>query len=149
MVVDYNETALIGGRFREKFQSGCFGDLSRNSDIMVNVQHDRGRAVGRSSENGGLVLTDGHEKLEAALSLPSTQEGNDVAKLIKRGILAGWSVEFEVRTESEVNQVRVSKWRILYLSFISVFIVDRPAYSGSLVSVRERERGRRHRRIWI
>ena len=59
-----------------------------------------------------------------------TQEGNDVAKLIKRGILAGWSVEFEVRTESEVNQVRVIEMANLISQFYLSFYRRPPGLFG-------------------
>ena len=136
VAMPYNEDADIAGLFKERFLPGAFGDVAR-ADVVVNVQHDRGRPLARTGQDGGLVLEDGPIALRAAVLLPDTTEGRDTAVLVRRGVLAGFSVEFRIDEEGE-------KWQGDMLRVISkaelrgIAIVDRPAYDQATAEVAKR-----------
>ena len=79
---------------------GAFGDLA-TADVLLNMQHDRGRPLARTGGQGGLTLTDSVTTLRAVVDLPPTRDGLDVAELLRRGVLAGFSLEFRVEAEGE------------------------------------------------
>ena len=65
----------------ERFEPGAFAPLS---DVILNVQHDRGRPLARTG-GGGLMLHDDPAELRIEASLPDTQVGNDTLSLVKSG----------------------------------------------------------------
>ena len=77
--------------YKERILAGAFGDLS-SADILLNLQHDRGRPLARTG--GGLTLTDGPEHLQVTAVLPETRDADDALKLIESGVLRGLSCEF-------------------------------------------------------
>ena len=136
VVVPYGQSADIAGMFKEQFLPGAFGDVTV-ADVVVNVQHDRGRPLARSGKDGGLVLEDSATALRAEVLLPETQDGHDTAVLLKRGVLAGFSVEFRVAEDGESwpgENLRV----ISRAELRGIGIVDRPAYDQALAEVAKR-----------
>ena len=146
----YNVDADIAGLFKERFLPGAFGNVAE-SDVVANVQHDRGRPLARTGSSGGLAFHDGPTALRAEVLLPDTTEGRDTAVLLKRGVLAGFSVEFRVAEDGE-------SWQGENLRVISraelrgLAIVDRPAYDQALAEVAKRASQRysqRNRRRFV
>ena len=126
--------------FEERFEAGAFGDVA-GVDAVLNVQHDRGRPLARTG-GGGLVLSDAVDALRMAASLPETREATDTLELVRRGILAGLSVEFRPiaeRTEAGVRVIERAELR-------GLAVVDRPAYPASTVAARASGAGRRRGR---
>lgn len=123
VAVRYGERAKIAG-FTEAFQAGAFGEIG---DVIANVQHSRERPLARTG--AGLTLTDSAERLEVRLALPETRDGEDVATLVKLGVLRGLSVEFRAANERWEGSHRVIERAVLN----GVAVVDRPAYSGSVI----------------
>ena len=133
----YNEDADIAGMFKERFLPGAFGDVER-ADVVVNVQHDRGRPLARSGNDGGLVLHDGPTALRAEVLLPDTTEGRDTAVLLKRGVLAGFSVEFRI-DEKDGESWQGDSLRVISRAELrGIVIVDRPAYDAATAEVAKR-----------
>ena len=150
IAVPYNQTADIGGVFRERFEAGAFGDVAA-ADIVLNRQHDRGAALARTL-GGGLTLADGPDALRFTADLPPTREADDVLVLVKTGVLRGASLEFRTETERMDSGVRV----IERASLGGLAIVDRGAYDGAVIEARRRgggggggRGGRGERRTWI
>lgn len=126
-VIVYGEVADPGG-FAERFQPGS---LAMN-DVMLNVQHDRGRMVARTPQT--LRLLDSETELRMVATLPETREADDVLALVASGVLRGLSVGFVARRERQEGDLRIIEAAILD----HVAIVDRPAYAGSVVDTRRR-----------
>ena len=126
--INYGEITTIG-RTRERFLPGVFGDLSE-ADIILNFQHNRDRPIARTGS--GLTLLDSSERLEVEVNLPDTMDGRDALTLVKTGIIRGLSVEFATLVESMFDGIReLSRAKLLGLG-----LVDRAAYSGSVVEAR-------------
>ena len=155
-VIRYGDTAQLPG-FRERFEPGAFGPEIAVADVLLNVLHERSRPLARTL-GGGLVLTDSPTALEARAELPQTSEGNDVAELLRLGVLAGLSAEFVAVSESFVQGVRL----IEAAQLRGLALVDRPAYSSSHAAIAERYAAEiaehaaarlqpppRRRRVWL
>ena len=54
VVVDYDDTAIIGGQFRERIERGA---LSLN-DVVLNLSHDIKRPIARQGSNLDLIDKD-------------------------------------------------------------------------------------------
>ena len=131
VAIRYGNEAKLPG-FRESFQAGAFGDISA-SDVIVNIQHQRTRPLARTG-GGGLTLEDSAQHLRARLELPATRDGQDVAELLKRGVIRGFSIEFAVGQQRFEAGLRiVERARLLGLA-----LVDRPAYGDSLAELAKR-----------
>ena len=115
--------------FRERFVPGAFGDVGR---IDVNLQHDRSLVVAR-----GAMLSDTERELRVRAELP---EDSAALKLVRRGALNGFSVEFRSRQERREGDVRV----VERADLVGLALVDRGAYPESTAEVRARS-GRRMR----
>ena len=121
-VVTYGETALIGGHFEERFQSGCFGQIE---DCLVNIQHNPKRPVARLG--AGLELEDSETLLSAKIDLTGTPLGEECRAMIDKNILRGLSAEFICNVDEWNGNKRVIKEAELG----AVGVVDHPAYCGS------------------
>ena len=129
IAIRYGEVAQIGGLGSERFRAGCFGDLTQ-ADCILNLQHSRESPIARTG-GGGLELIDTSKTLEIRASLNPEIAGKAIA-LVQSKILRGLSVEFVSLRESIENSVRVIERARLH----GIGLVDKPAYSGSIVSVR-------------
>ena len=124
----------------ERFEPGAFAPLS---DVILNVQHDRGRPLARTG-GGGLVLHDDAGKLRIEAALPKTREADDALELVRAGVLRGLSIEFHATEERMDGNVRV----IERAKLSGVAVVDSGAYPGSTIEARRRRgRGRRGGRL--
>ena len=84
----YGDVARVGAR-AERFLAGAFGADVGGVDILLNVQHDRGRVLARTG-GGGLTLTDTPAALEVVATLAETRESEDTLKLVEAGVLKGF-----------------------------------------------------------
>ena len=64
-------TLPTSARFRERFESGAFGDLA-TADVLLNAQHQRAVPLARTG-GGGLVLLDTLMELRIDATLPETR----------------------------------------------------------------------------
>ena len=55
--IRYGDVASIGGRFRETFRAGAFGEIAE-ADVVLNLHHAQAIPVARTGSNGGLELRD-------------------------------------------------------------------------------------------
>ena len=128
-IVSYNDTAEIGGAFKEQVRAGAFS----YRDVILNMSHDNKRPLARLG--GGLNITDGSDDMRMTADLPNTRDADDTLTLIKNGTLRGLSVEMEVRDDEwrDGGSVRVIKAAEL----TGIGIVSRPAYPQSSVDIRD------------
>ena len=142
IAVRYGDTASIGGQFMERIAQGAFGDIG---DVVLNVQHDRGRAIARTG-GGGLELADGSDVLRATATPVATQEGRDALLMVHHKVLRGFSIEFRCKREDFVDDLRI----VREAELVGLALVDRPAYGESVAQIAERmASARRHRRRWL
>lgn len=129
----------------ERIEAGAFDPLG---DVILNSQHDRNVPLARTG-GGGLQLMDSAAALEVMAELPATRAADDVLELVRKKILRGLSIEFVTTAERMEGGVRV----IERANLSGVAVVDRPAYSDSLVQARraalEAQAPVRPVRVWL
>ena len=113
--------------FRERFEPGAFGTVP--ATIPVNLQHDSAIVVAERA-----VLADSPRELRVRADLP---EGSAALKLVRRGALSGFSIEFNAHSERREAGIRV----IERAALTGLALVDSGAYPGATAEVRAR-RGR-------
>ena len=94
------------GQGPSAFLPGALGADVGGLDVLLNVQHDRGRVLARTG-GGGLVLTDTPAALEIVATLAETRESSDTLALVEAKILRGFSLEFVALRESMEGPTRV------------------------------------------
>ena len=143
VAIRYGDRAEIGPGVFEKFEPGAFGPDVAQSQIVVNRQHDRAAPLGRA---GGLLsLVDTLIELRAELTLPTTRDGEDVAELVRQGVLRGFSIEFA----AERDRIEGGNTRVVERAKLrGLSVVDDPAYEDSVVALRARFAGAEHWRRW-
>ena len=114
--------------FRERFVPGAFAPVPA---VALNLQHDRRMEI---LPAGGLVLNDTARALEVRAELPADSAA---IRLVQRGALNGFSVEFNARKERREAGVRV----IERAELTGLALVDAGAYPQATAEVRAR-RGR-------
>ena len=120
----YGDTAIIEGGKRERFQPGAFGGSTREA-LQLNLQHDQDMKIGTAT------MTDSATALEARAQVPA-----GIHKLVKRGALSGFSIEFEALQERmDDDNVRVVEKAALQ----GLALVDAGAYPKSRVEARAAE----------
>ena len=127
VVMRYGEIAT-GAPRPERFDPGAF--RFPDDGVILNVQHDRNRPLARTPET--LILKDTAAALELRADVPETREGTDTLELVRTRVLTGLSVEFRAVKEHFEAGVRVITEALLS----GVSVVDRAAYSGSVVEAR-------------
>ena len=110
---------------RERVLAGAFGAAPA---APLNIQHDRRLEVLAAGEYD---LTDTGRALEVRAMLPADSAA---IKLVQRGALGGFSIEFQARAERREDGLRV----IERAELVGVGLVDVPSYPGSLAEVRAR-----------
>ena len=136
VVVAYADTATLPWG-EERIAPGAFMPVG---DVILNMQHDRGRPLARTG--AGLTFDDDAERLALAADLPVTREADDALALVKAGVLRGLSVEFRAVAERMEGSTRI----IERATLAAVGLVDTPAYPQSEVEARRRRGGRR---TWV
>ena len=116
----------ISPDYRERFLPGAFGQAP---EAPLNIQHDASLVVLKASD---YVLSDSATSLEIRAELPPSSAA---LKLVRRGALTGYSVEFNARRETRLGGVRV----IERADLVGVGLVDQPAYPASKAEVRRAE----------
>ena len=132
--IRYGSVANIGGRFRETFRVGAFGDVA-TADVVLNLHHARAIPVARTA-GGGLELRDSAQSLDAVVNMPLTQAARDAIALIRAGVIRGFSIEFTVPPGGDAFKGDIRTVTRARLSGIG--LVARPAYGDSLAAVAER-----------
>ena len=122
-LLTYNERASDRP---ERFEAGSLQWPAEG--VVLREMHDRGRPITRF-----VPEVEGNRVLLRAV-LPDTQRARDAATLVKNGTLRGLSVEFWPDSEAYEGDMRIIKQARL----VGAGLVDDPAYSGSLVNVRNK-----------
>ena len=115
----------ISPTHKERFLPGAFGPTP---NAPLNIQHDRNLVV---LDRGSYILNDTPRSLELRADLPPESAA---LKLVRRGALNGYSVEFHARAESREGGVRV----VEKAELVGIGLVDVPSYPASTAEVRAR-----------
>ena len=142
LAMPYGSEALLPGGLRERFEPGAFGSDIANKDVLLNVQHDRGRPLARTG-GGGMQLTDTAEGLRMRAMLPDTPAADETLALVRAGVLRGLSVEFQSVAERFDGNVRIIERARLG----AIAVVDSGAYPAADVEARARRK--KEPRTWI
>ena len=102
---------------------GAFGQLR---SIPINLQHDPSLIVAPEA-----LLIDSSRELRVRADLP---ENSAALKLVRRGALNGFSVEFHSKAERRESGIRV----VERAELVGLSLVDAPAYPASAAEVRAR-----------
>ena len=115
----------VSPEHRERFEPGAFG---ASPAAPLNIQHDARLEVLAAGEYD---LADTGRALDVRAVLPPDSAA---IRLVQRGALNGFSVEFVARAERRDGGIRVVERAAL----VGVGLVDVPSYPGSLAEVRAR-----------
>lgn len=128
------------GQFRERIKAGAFRRaIERNDDIHILLNHDQSRDLG-STKRGNLELNEDSIGLRARATITDA----DVVAKARRGDLVGWSFGFTDRDVTRSEEHGMTTRDVNDLDLYEVSILDRsrvPAYSGTLVQVRDAQGG--------
>ena len=124
--------------FLEKIKAGVFKKaLKKNDDVLVLLNHDKERAIARTSD-GSAVLDEDNIGLRAEITITD----DEVVQKAREGKLSGWSFGFMANddelTEEGSNEVRTLK----DIDLVEVSILDdkhSPAYYGTSIEARDSE----------
>jgi HK97 family phage prohead protease len=134
------------GEFIEYVQPGAFAESIERGGQWALWNHDAGEILGRAPST--LQLRETAKGLQFELELPNTTRGNDVAELLRGGVLDGqMSFGFIVQKDawSERGGSRVRHLEQVDLREIS--IVPEAAYPQTHSALRHGGWGWRHRRL--
>jgi len=124
------------GSFQEIIEPGAFSRaLKENQDVRALIDHDAGRVIGRT-KNDTLELREDSRGLFSRISLPDTQDGNDLATLIDRGDLDAMSFGFTVQSERWEERDGQKTRYIEDVDLWDVSVVAYPAYTETSVALR-------------
>ena len=139
-LIRWGDVAEIG-EFTERFAAGS---IDHRGDLIVNLQHDRGKPVARTG--AGLELRSTDAGIEAAITWPETAPAREAKELVEARIVRGLSMEFRADKETWKGRERlVTNARLLGLA-----LVDRPAYPGSTIAQRWHVHNLRTRKkVWF
>lgn len=129
VVVRYGDTAGLYGAV-ESVRAGAFSF----DDVVLNVQHDRGRALARTG--GGLTIEDGPDRMTMRAELPRTRDADDVLELVRAGVLRGLSVGMRVDRDEWRRAGGRDRRTITAALLRHIAVVDTPAYRDSGVAAR-------------
>jgi HK97 family phage prohead protease len=126
--------------FTEIVKPGAFKrSLQSRNRMMLLWNHDTSNPLA-STRNGSLVLTEDSKGLFVTATLPNTTLGNDIAELVRSGVVDEMSFGFSVRKDSWSQDGNTRYLEDVSLSEVS--LVSTPAYeqTSGTVSVRSEVR---------
>ena len=125
-IIRYGEIG-VGDYGPERFLSGS---LELSDDLILRVQHDRGRPIARTPDS--LQLENSNEALTLRAEVPETREGSDALVAVRKDILRGLSLEFRRAKFTMQGGIRT----ITSALVTGVGLVDKPSFEGSKVETR-------------
>lgn len=126
-----------GEKYYERVMSGAFKESLRDkaNDIFMLINHDWNKVVGRSGSN--LVLEEDDKGLRFELTVPNTNDGNDLLENVRNGLIQGCSFGFNIKDD-------VTRWDdnwnfyrdITNVELFEITATPLPAYSDTEISAR-------------
>lgn len=120
-------------------------ELLDNSDIKMNLWHDREKLIARRNKGkGSLEVGIDEHGVFFRFEAPNTPDGNTALELVKRGDLAGCSFAYSCNEKTDVEYVRGEKEddpvcrRVKHIEGVyDMTICSDPAYQDTSVAARE------------
>lgn len=129
------EITQWGFRFTEVVKRGAFArTLAANADILVTLNHDPHRLLGRTS-SGTAKLVEDATGLRFEVTLPEHGDGQIVRELVERGDLAGASFAFTVPDGGE-RWTGPTYRELVDLNLFEAGPVVEPAYPATSLGLR-------------
>jgi HK97 family phage prohead protease len=129
----------VEGMIETVHRSAFDRTLREMPDVFALVSHDPGRVVGRTT-NGSLALRSDDNGLHVTLTPIDTQEGRDLATLVRTGTIDSMSFGFIVKDDKiEMRDGRMHR-QIRDLELHEVSCVAFPANSQARISARSKQR---------
>ncbi len=91
--VKFNDVTTIGNQFQERVMPTAFNGVDMTNTLAL-WNHNYDEPVGRAGKNLHLSVDD--EGLRFDIDLPNTTKGNDIAELVRTGIVGGCSFGFTI-----------------------------------------------------
>ncbi len=91
--VKFNDITTIGNQFQERVMPTAFNGVDMANTLAL-WNHNYDEPVGRAGKNLHLSVDD--EGLRFDIDLPNTTKGNDIAELVRTGIVGGCSFGFTI-----------------------------------------------------
>ena len=130
----YGDEGEVAPGVVDVIEPGAFGSIE-DLDVVLNVQHTRGRALART-QGSGLTFDDSLATLSAKAVFAETTEGTDTLTNIRTGILRGFSLEYTVDPKHAQITERADgkmQFNISKATITGLAIVDTPAYPDSKI----------------
>jgi HK97 family phage prohead protease len=141
----FNSETDICGYWTEVVAPGAFAQSLRENDVVALYSHDTGRVIGRMSAKTLRVAED-DKGLKVEIDLPDTTDGRDLAVLIERGDITGFSFGFCTRKQEWDETVNPPKRTLLEVDLIEVTVTAFPQYDDTEIGLRDLEGARSERR---
>ena len=128
------------GDFEERIDPKAFArSLEGEADVRAMIDHDAGRILGRTKA-GTLRLEADKHGLRSEIDLPNTQEGRDIAELVRRGDLDGMSFGFVTHKDSwEESRDGGPRRRTIHdVELFDVSVVAFPANDETSIALRKK-----------
>lgn len=136
--VRFNDETVIAGEWRERIAPASFTrTLKENPDVVMLLDHDSGRVLGRVSA-GTLSLREDRAGLYFSLQVdPSTPEGQTALGTVGRQDVKACSFGFRVRAESwDDGGDRLPLRTITDVDLAEITLTAFPAYPTTSASLR-------------
>lgn len=134
----FGSETTIAGEFREMLAPGCFArTLRENPDIVMILDHDPGRVLGRTTANTLSLREDATGLWFDLEPDPTTPSGQEAIGTVRRGDVRGCSFGFRVRAEEWQDGKNRLPLRIIKdVDLIEVTLTGFPAYADTSASFR-------------
>lgn len=134
----FNSETTIAGEFREMLNPGCFARTLRdNPDVVMILDHDPGRVLGRTTAHTLRLREDGTGLWFELDPDPTTPSGMEAIGTVRRGDVRGCSFGFRVRSEEWQDGGNRLPLRIIKdVELFEVTITGFPAYGDTSASIR-------------
>lgn len=134
----FNSETVIAGEFREALAPGCFRrTLSDRPDVVMLLNHDSGRVLGRVSAGTLALREDGTGLWFDLTPDTTTPSGQEAIGNVRRKDVRGCSFGFRVRAERwEHGGNRLPLRIILDADLVEVTLTAFPAYGDTSASLR-------------
>lgn len=140
--VVFEEETLIGDEKWGWYETIARGALDNTDmkDVPLKYNHNNGVPILARTRNNSLILTVDERGLKIRAELLDTQDSKDVYKRVQAGLLDKMSFAFTIKSQEWTDDA-IPKRRITAIDKLyDVSIVDIPAYEGTSIDARSREK---------
>ena len=128
----------------ESIAQGAFTESLADDDQRALVDHNTGMVIGRTSADT-LTLSEDTKGLKCSITLPDTSYARDLRACVERGDITGMSVGFIIQAEERIvnedDDMRGGDhWKVKKARLLEVSAVAFPAYEGTELSARSKNR---------